>query len=48
MNFLVSRGNDVSVKVIEGDARKVLCGVVEKNNVSMLIVVNRGYGALKR
>ncbi|KNA11262.1 hypothetical protein SOVF_136880 [Spinacia oleracea] len=40
--------HDVSVKVIEGDARSVLCGAVEKNNASMLVVGSHGYGALKR
>uniref|UniRef100_A0A803L9V6 UspA domain-containing protein n=1 Tax=Chenopodium quinoa TaxID=63459 RepID=A0A803L9V6_CHEQI len=40
--------HDVAVKVVEGDARNVLCEAVEKNNAAMLVVGNHGYGVIKR
>ncbi|QCD98228.1 universal stress protein PHOS34-like [Vigna unguiculata] len=40
--------NDVSVDVMEGDPRIVLCDAVEKHHASMLVVGSHGYGALKR
>ncbi|XAR61331.1 hypothetical protein NMG60_11035006 [Bertholletia excelsa] len=40
--------NDVMVEVMEGDARNVLCEVVDKHHASMLVVGNHGYGAIKR
>ncbi|XP_057439275.1 uncharacterized protein LOC130731105 isoform X2 [Lotus japonicus] len=39
---------DVTVEVIEGDARNVLCDVVEKHHASILVVGSHGYGAIKR
>ncbi|KAL9235763.1 hypothetical protein vseg_010499 [Gypsophila vaccaria] len=40
--------DDVRVEVVEGDARKVLCDVVEKHHASLLVVGSHGYGAIKR
>jgi nucleotide-binding universal stress UspA family protein len=40
--------HDVTVKVVEGDARNVLCEASEKLHASMLIVGSHGYGAIKR
>ncbi|ESW35101.1 hypothetical protein PHAVU_001G206900 [Phaseolus vulgaris] len=39
---------DVSVEVVEGDPRNVLCEAVEKHHASMLVVGSHGYGAIKR
>ncbi|KAL5804742.1 hypothetical protein ACOSQ3_031542 [Xanthoceras sorbifolium] len=39
---------DVVVEVVEGDARNVLCEVVEKHHASILVVGSHGYGAIKR
>ena len=36
------------VDVVEGDARNVLCGAVEKHHASVLVVGSHGYGAIKR
>ncbi|KAF3622436.1 putative pre-mRNA-splicing factor SF2-like [Capsicum annuum] len=40
--------NDVVVEVVEGDARQVLCDVVEKLHASILVVGCHGYGVIKR
>ncbi|GAB4829877.1 hypothetical protein Ancab_019523 [Ancistrocladus abbreviatus] len=40
--------DDVTLEVIEGDARNVLCEAVEKHHASMLVLGNHGYGAIKR
>ncbi|KAI4301405.1 hypothetical protein L6164_034688 [Bauhinia variegata] len=40
--------NEVIVEVVEGDARNVLCEVVEKHHASVLVVGSHGYGAIKR
>ncbi|KAK7337444.1 hypothetical protein VNO77_18020 [Canavalia gladiata] len=40
--------NDVTVEVVEGDARNVLCEAVEKHHASILVVGSHGYGAIKR
>ncbi|GAV66938.1 Usp domain-containing protein [Cephalotus follicularis] len=40
--------NDVTVAVVEGDARNVLCDAVEKHHASILVVGSHGYGAIKR
>ncbi|KAL2945388.1 Universal stress protein A-like protein [Bienertia sinuspersici] len=40
--------DDVVVKVVEGDARNVLCDAVEKNNASALVLGSHGYGTIKR
>ncbi|CAK9175319.1 unnamed protein product [Ilex paraguariensis] len=40
--------NDVTVEVVEGDARNVLCDAVEKHHASMLVLGSHGYGAIKR
>ncbi|KAJ8422347.1 hypothetical protein Cgig2_015342 [Carnegiea gigantea] len=40
--------NDVNIKVIEGDARNVLCEAVEKHHASILVVGSHGHGAIKR
>ncbi|KAK6913767.1 UspA [Dillenia turbinata] len=39
---------DFKVELIDGDARKVMCDVVEKHHASMLVVGSHGYGAFKR
>ncbi|GAA0157837.1 hypothetical protein LIER_15016 [Lithospermum erythrorhizon] len=39
---------DVSLEVVEGDARNVLCEAVEKQHASVLVVGSHGYGAIKR
>lgn len=39
---------DVTVEVVEGDARRVLCEAVEKHHASILVVGSHGYGAIKR
>jgi len=38
----------VTLEVVEGDARNVLCDAVEKHHASLLVVGNHGYGAIKR
>ncbi|XP_010519347.1 PREDICTED: universal stress protein PHOS34-like [Tarenaya hassleriana] len=40
--------SDATVEVIEGDARNVLCEVVERHHASVLVVGSHGYGAIKR
>ncbi|KAJ8898628.1 hypothetical protein K2173_004241 [Erythroxylum novogranatense] len=40
--------NDVTVEVVEGDPRNVLCEAVEKHHASVLVVGSHGYGAIKR
>ncbi|KAI4349656.1 hypothetical protein L6164_010220 [Bauhinia variegata] len=40
--------NDVTVEVMEGDARNVLCEAVEKHHASVLVVGSHGYGSIKR
>ena len=39
---------DVTVEVVEGDARNVMCEAVEKHHASILVVGSHGYGAIKR
>ncbi|OVA02651.1 Universal stress protein A [Macleaya cordata] len=39
---------DVTVDVVEGDARNVLCDAVDRHHATVLIVGSHGYGALKR
>ncbi|KAK7396891.1 hypothetical protein VNO78_18053 [Psophocarpus tetragonolobus] len=39
---------DITVEVVEGDPRNVLCEAVEKHHASMLVVGSHGYGAIKR
>lgn len=40
--------NDVTVEVVEGDGRNVLCEAVERHHASILVVGSHGYGAIKR
>ncbi|GAB4841142.1 hypothetical protein Ancab_021886 [Ancistrocladus abbreviatus] len=40
--------NDITLEIIEGDARNVLCEAVEKLHASILVVGSHGYGAIKR
>ncbi|KAL9418398.1 hypothetical protein AB3S75_041248 [Citrus x aurantiifolia] len=40
--------HDAVVEVVEGDARNILCDVVEKHHASILVVGSHGYGAIKR
>ncbi|CAJ2677624.1 unnamed protein product [Trifolium pratense] len=35
---------DIVVKVVEGDARNVLCDAVEKPHASILVLGSHGYG----
>ncbi|KAJ9700013.1 hypothetical protein PVL29_005717 [Vitis rotundifolia] len=39
---------DVTVSVMEGDARIIICDVVNTHHASILVVGSHGYGALKR
>ncbi|KAL6511293.1 hypothetical protein OROHE_020517 [Orobanche hederae] len=39
--------NDVMFKVVDCDARNILCEAVEKHHSSMLVVGSHGYGAIK-
>ncbi|OWM77964.1 universal stress protein PHOS34-like [Punica granatum] len=39
---------DVTVEVVEGDPRTVLCESTERHRASVLVVGSRGYGAIKR
>ncbi|KAF2588855.1 hypothetical protein F2Q70_00039955 [Brassica cretica] len=36
------------IEVFEGDARNILCEVVDKHHASLLVVGSHGYGAIKR
>ncbi|XP_010507861.1 PREDICTED: universal stress protein PHOS34 [Camelina sativa] len=36
------------IEVFEGDARNILCEVVDKHHASILVVGSHGYGAIKR
>lgn len=40
--------NDVSIEVVEGDARNVMCEAVDRHHASILVVGSHGYGAFKR
>ncbi|KAB5545348.1 hypothetical protein DKX38_013460 [Salix brachista] len=40
--------NNVVVEVIEGDARNVICDVVDRHHASILVVGSHNYGAMKR
>ncbi|XP_059439099.1 universal stress protein PHOS34-like [Corylus avellana] len=40
--------NDVTVEVVEGDGRNVLCEAVDRHHASILVVGSHGYGAIKR
>ncbi|KAK7277735.1 hypothetical protein RJT34_22750 [Clitoria ternatea] len=40
--------HDVTVEVVEGDPRNVLCDATEKYRATTLVVGSRGYGAIKR
>jgi hypothetical protein len=40
--------SDAVFKVVEGDARNVLCEAVERHHAELLIVGSHGYGAIKR
>lgn len=42
------QANNVMVEVMQGDAKNILCEVVEKHQASMLVVGSHGYGAIKR
>lgn len=39
---------DVTVSVMEGDARSIICDAVNIHHASILVVGSHGYGALKR
>ncbi|XP_007199013.2 universal stress protein A-like protein [Prunus persica] len=39
---------DVTVELVEGDARNVLCDAVDRHHASVLVVGSHGYGAIKR
>lgn len=38
----------MTLEVVEGDARNVICDAVDTHHASMLVVGNHGYGAIKR
>ncbi|KAL6541272.1 hypothetical protein OROHE_010980 [Orobanche hederae] len=40
--------NDLMFKVVDGDARNILCEAVEKHHDSVLVVGSHGYRAIKR
>nr|XP_043636096.1 universal stress protein PHOS34-like [Erigeron canadensis] len=40
--------NDVTIEIVEGDARNVLCDAVERHHATMLAVGSHGYGSVKR
>ncbi|KAJ6430534.1 hypothetical protein OIU84_021855 [Salix udensis] len=40
--------NNVVIEVIEGDARNVICDVVDRHHASILVVGNHNYGSVKR
>ncbi|XP_060191675.1 universal stress protein A-like protein [Lycium barbarum] len=40
--------NDVELDVFEGDARNVLCEVVDKHHAAVLVMGSHGYGTFKR
>ncbi|KAF2567414.1 hypothetical protein F2Q68_00023648 [Brassica cretica] len=40
--------NGAMFEVFEGDARSILCDVVDKHHASLLVVGSHGYGAIKR
>ncbi|KAK4855758.1 hypothetical protein QYF36_010554 [Acer negundo] len=44
--YVRTQVNDVSVIVLEGDARDVMIEVVEKNKASILVLGSYGYGVL--
>lgn len=47
--FLIpTQVTDVTVEVVEGDARNVMCEAVEKHHASILVVGSHGYGAIRR
>ncbi|KAI3951699.1 hypothetical protein MKW92_034430 [Papaver armeniacum] len=39
---------EITVDVVEGDARNVLCDSVDRHHATVLVVGSHGYGALKR
>ncbi|XVF38731.1 hypothetical protein REPUB_Repub20aG0126900 [Reevesia pubescens] len=39
---------NVSIEVIEGDPRNVICEAVEKHHATMLVMGSHGYGVVKR
>lgn len=43
-----SQVTDVTVEVVEGDARNVICDAVDRHHASVLVVGGHGYGAIKR
>ncbi|MBA0559179.1 hypothetical protein Golob_016156 [Gossypium lobatum] len=40
--------NEVSVEVMEGDPRDVLCEAVDKHHATILVLGSHGYGIVKR
>ncbi|WZZ56174.1 universal stress protein PHOS34 [Brassica napus] len=40
--------HDATMEVFEGDARNILCEVVDKHHASLLVVGSHGHGAIKR
>lgn len=47
-DFLNMQVDDVSLEVVEGDARIVMCEAVDKYHASILVLGSHGYGAIKR
>lgn len=40
--------NNVTVDVMEGDARSVMCEAADKHRATILVVGSHGYGPMKR
>jgi nucleotide-binding universal stress UspA family protein len=39
---------DVSMEIVEGDPRNVLCDAVDRHHATILVVGSHGYGLVKR
>lgn len=40
--------DDVSMEIVEGDPRNVLCDAVDRHHAAILVVGSHGYGVVKR
>jgi nucleotide-binding universal stress UspA family protein len=40
--------DNVSMEIVEGDPRNVLCDAVERNQAPILVLGSHGYGVVKR
>ncbi|KAH0924485.1 hypothetical protein HID58_016741 [Brassica napus] len=48
LKHIAARVDGAMFEVFEGDARSILCDVVDKHHASLLVVGSHGYGAIKR